>query len=82
MDGEPPNVLIPGILRVVPARVIDARGLEKQTARAGLGAKREDVGPGNSERSTVSIPVDVSQVKESTLLVLIKAFYLLCNNTL
>ena len=51
MDGEPPNVLIPGILRVVPARVIDARGLGEQTAGAGLGAKREDVGPGNSRGS-------------------------------
>ena len=82
MDGEPPNVLIPGILRVVPARVINARGLGEQTAGAGLGAKREDVSPGNSERSTVSISVDVSQFIESMLLVLIETLYLLCNNTL
>ena len=82
MDGEPPNVLIPGILRVVPIRVINTRGLEEQTAGAGLRVKKEDVGLSNSERSTVSIPVDVSQVKESTLLVLIKALYLFYNDTL
>ncbi len=82
MDGKPPNVLILGILRVVPATVINARGLKEQTARAGLRAKREDVGPSNSKRSTVSISVDVGQVKESTLLVLIGALYLLCNDTL
>jgi hypothetical protein len=58
------------VLRVMPARVIDARGLGEQTAGAGLGAKREDVGPGNSERSTVSISVDVGQVKESMLVLI------------
>ena len=50
MDGEPPNVLILGILRVVPVRVIDARGIGEQTAGAGLGAKRKDVSPSNSKR--------------------------------
>jgi hypothetical protein len=66
----------------MPVRVINARGLGEQTAGAGLRAKREDVGPSNSERSIVSISIDVSQVKESTLLVLIEALYLLCNDTL
>jgi hypothetical protein len=60
MDDKPPNILIPGILRVIPIRVINTRGLEKQTIGASLGAKREDISPSNSERSTISIPVDIS----------------------
>ena len=73
MDGEPPNVVVPGILRIVSARVIDTRCLEEQTTRAGIGAKRENVCSGNTERLAVSISVDVGQVKESTLLITIEA---------
>ena len=49
MNSESPNVLIPGILRVVLAGVIDARGFEEQTAGSDIGAKREYVSPGNTE---------------------------------
>lgn len=80
VDGEPPNVLVPGILRVVSARVTDARCLEEQTARAGIGAKREDVCSGNTERLAVSISVDVGEVEESTLLIIIEALYFICND--
>lgn len=48
VDGEPPNVLVPGI---------------QQTARAGIGAKREDVCSGNTERLAESISVDVWSVR-------------------
>ena len=81
MDGKPPNVLIPCILRVVPARVINERGFEEQTAGAGIGAERKDVRPGNTERSTVSISIDVGQVEERTLLVHIEALNLVCNDS-
>jgi hypothetical protein len=37
VNREPPDVLVPGVLHVVSARVIDTRGLEEQTARAGVG---------------------------------------------
>jgi len=62
------------------ARVINKRGFEEQTARAGIRAERKDVRPGNTERSTVSIAIDVSQVEERTLLVHIKALNFVCND--
>jgi hypothetical protein len=81
MDGKPPNVLIPCILRVVLARVINERGFEEQTAGASIGAERKDVRPSNTKRSTVSISIDVGQVEERMLLVHIKALNLVCNDS-
>jgi hypothetical protein len=60
IDSKLPNVLILGILRVVPIRVINTRGLKEQTAKASLRAKREDVSLSNSKRLTLSISINVS----------------------
>jgi hypothetical protein len=79
VNGEPPDVLVPVVLRIVPARVVDSRGIEEQTNGTGVGTERKRVGLGDAERLAVSIPVNVGQVEESASVIVIEAFHLLGN---
>ena len=74
MDGFAANALIPAVLRVGFASVVDARCFDEEAASNGRGPKTEHVGLGDAEERAQLGAVAVVQTKEGTLLVLVEAF--------
>ena len=68
------GVGIPGILRVVSARVIDARWLEEGAAFKGFRAKGKYICPGDARRGAVATAVGIVQSEGGSLLILAESF--------
>jgi hypothetical protein len=69
MDGEASDVCIPCILRIMAARMIEARCLEEKATLTGFGAERQDVRPGNTKEWAVIPSVSIVKSKECPLMV-------------
>jgi hypothetical protein len=71
---------VPGVLRVVAARVINARCLEEETAFWGSRAEGCYIGPCNAKERAVAASIGIVKRKESSLLVPAEVFRFLDDN--